>query len=49
LGVTGREVKYLIISNVIIWLGIGGYLFFLATKAKKLERKLKQLELLNNE
>ncbi|WP_457571604.1 CcmD family protein [Desulfovulcanus sp.] len=41
--------KYLIISNVLIWMGIGGYLFFLATKAKRLERKVKQLELLNNE
>jgi len=43
------KMKYLIISNVIIWLGIGGYLFFLAMRTKKLEKKIKQMELLNNE
>jgi CcmD family protein len=43
------QMKYLIISNLLIWLGIGGYLIFLAIKAKRLEKKVKQLELLNNE
>ncbi len=43
------EMTYLIASNVVIWLGIGGYVFYLAAVQKKLERKLEQLEELSHE
>ncbi|WP_291320929.1 CcmD family protein [Desulfonatronospira sp.] len=40
---------YLIASNVVVWLGIGGYLFFLAVGQKKLEKKIRQLEVMHHE
>ncbi len=36
---------YLIVGNIAVWLGIGGYLFYLATVQKKLDLKVRQLEI----
>jgi CcmD family protein len=35
---------YLLAANVVIWLGIGGYLLFLAGRQKQLELRLARLE-----
>ena len=36
---------YLILANIAVWLGLGGYLFYLATVQNSLERKVRQLEI----
>ncbi len=35
---------YLIFGNIAVWLGIGGYLFYLSTIQKRLSLKIRQLE-----
>ncbi|WP_084591049.1 CcmD family protein [Desulfonatronovibrio magnus] len=40
---------YLILSNIVVWLGIGGYISYLAIVQKRLEQKVRQLELRVNE
>jgi len=40
---------YLFIANAAVWLGVAGYLVFLATKSSGLERRVQQLELLGEE
>ncbi len=40
---------YVILSNVVVWLGIGGYLMYLALGQKRLEKKIKQLEAISKE
>lgn len=35
---------YLLAANVAIWLGIGGYLLFLAGRQKRLELRLSRME-----
>ncbi len=35
---------YLLAANVVIWLGIGGYLVFLAGRQKRLEARLRRME-----
>lgn len=35
---------YLILGNIAVWTGIGGYLFYLATVQKKLDLRVRQLE-----
>lgn len=44
----GKEV-YLFAANVIVWVGIGCYVAFLAVSQKRLIRRLKRLEVLNND
>lgn len=39
---------YLFVANVAVWLGIGGYVAFLAGRAARLERRVRQLERLND-
>lgn len=39
--------NYLIIANVCIWMGVGGYLLFLARQQAVLERRVRQLEILD--
>lgn len=41
--------NYLLIANVCIWLGVGGYLLFLARQQRVLERRVRQLEILDGE
>ncbi|MEW5774354.1 MAG: CcmD family protein [Thermodesulfobacteriota bacterium] len=38
---------YLMAANVAVWLGIGGYLLFLAGRQKQLELRLKRMEVLD--
>jgi len=35
---------YLMAANVVIWLGVGGYLLFLAGRQKRLELRLRRME-----
>jgi len=44
----GKE-GYLMAANVVIWLGVCGYVAFVATRQKHLERRLKQLDALRDE
>lgn len=39
---------YLFIANAAVWLGVAGYLVFLASKASGLEKRVQQLELLGD-
>jgi len=40
--------EYLLLANVLVWLGIGGYLSFLAIRQNRLEQRLNQMERLND-
>jgi CcmD family protein len=40
---------YLFIANGAVWLGVAGYLVFLATRSAELERRVCQLELLGGD
>uniref|UniRef100_A0A7C4EJ74 CcmD family protein n=1 Tax=Fundidesulfovibrio putealis TaxID=270496 RepID=A0A7C4EJ74_9BACT len=44
----GKE-SYLLAANVVVWIGLCGYLAFVATRQKRLERRLKHLETLNDD
>lgn len=44
----GKE-TYLLAANVAIWLGLCGYVLFLAARQKRLENRLKQLETLHDD
>lgn len=39
---------YIFIANVAVWLGVAGYLVFLASKASGLEKRVRQIELLGD-
>ena len=39
---------YLLAANVVVWLGVGGYLLFLAGRQKRLELRLKRMEALDD-
>lgn len=39
--------NYLFLANVCIWIGVGGYVLFLAGQHRTLERRLQQLEILH--
>jgi CcmD family protein len=42
------SMSYLFAANVVVWLGLGGYLAFLAGRSAGLERRVRQLERLND-
>ncbi|EFL51326.1 conserved hypothetical protein [Solidesulfovibrio fructosivorans JJ]] len=44
----GKEV-YLFAANIIVWVGLGCYVAFLAGAQKRLERRLKRLEVLGDD
>lgn len=44
----GKEV-YLFAANVAVWLGIGAYVAFLAGAQKRLQRRVKRLEVLGDD
>ena len=44
----GKE-SYLLAANVVVWLGVCGYVLFVAGRQRRLERRLKQLEALRDE
>lgn len=37
---------YIFLANCAVWLGVTGYLVFLATRSAELEKRVRQLELL---
>lgn len=39
----------LIVGNVVIWLGLGGYMLFLSARSGRLARRLDQLEVLGHD
>lgn len=39
--------NYLFIANVCVWVGVGGYVLFLARGQAVLERRVRQLEILD--
>ncbi|MFP4169005.1 MAG: CcmD family protein [Desulfonatronovibrionaceae bacterium] len=40
--------SYLLAANVAIWLGVGGYVLFLAARQIRLEKRIKHLEFLHD-
>ena len=44
----GKEV-YLFTANVLVWVGLGCYVAFLATSQQRLKRRLSRLEILNDD
>ena len=40
---------YLFIANCVVWVGVAGYLVFLATRTAGLERRIRQIELLGGD
>jgi CcmD family protein len=40
---------FLLAANIVVWLGIGGYVLFLANSQKRLERRLRQMEMVSDE
>ncbi|WP_291327326.1 CcmD family protein [Desulfovibrio sp. UCD-KL4C] len=40
---------YLLIANIAVWIGIAGYLVFIAAKGAAMERRIAQLEILDND
>jgi len=43
------DIQWLMCAGVVVWLGIGGYAAFLSAAQNKLERRLRQLEILRDE
>ncbi len=43
------NVTYLFAANLAVWLGLGGYVAFLAARAGGLERRLRQLERMSDD
>lgn len=41
--------KYLLIANIAVWVAIAGYLAFIAAKGSSMERRIRQMELLDND
>ncbi len=40
---------YLLIANIAVWAVIAGYLAFVASKGASMERRIRQMELLEND
>lgn len=43
-----QHTDFLFAANVVVWLGIGGYLVFLALGQRKLTQRFQQLELMHD-
>ena len=41
--------NWLLMANVAVWVGLAGYLFFIARKHCELSKRVRQMELLNND
>lgn len=41
--------QYLLAANAAVWIGLGGYIFFLARRQAMMEQRLQHLEALDNE
>ena len=42
------DIQWLLCASVAVWLGIGGYAAFLASAQNRLERRVRQLEMLRD-
>ncbi|WP_419780086.1 CcmD family protein [Maridesulfovibrio sp.] len=40
---------YLLIANVAVWSVLAGYLAFIAAKAASMDRRIRQMEMLDND
>ena len=40
---------YLLAANAAVWIGLGGYIFFVARRQAMMEQRLQHLEALDNE
>jgi len=40
---------YLLAANIVVWLGIGAYAFFLGQTQKRLEQRLQHLEIMRHD
>lgn len=40
---------YLLAANILVWLGIGCYIALLARNQRRLEQRLRQMEMLRND
>ncbi|WP_320007817.1 CcmD family protein [Maridesulfovibrio sp.] len=40
---------YLLIANVAVWAVLAGYLAFMAAKGASMERRIRQMEMLDND
>lgn len=43
------DTTYLLAANIVVWTVMGGYLVYLALKQKRLDSRLKHLELLKHD
>ena len=43
------DMQWLLCAGMAVWLGIGGYAAFLASAQNRLERRVRQLEMLRDE
>lgn len=41
--------QYLLAANVAVWIGLAGYIFFMARKQAWLEERIQHLEAMDNE
>ncbi len=41
-----ESTQWLLIANVAVWLGIGGYLFLMARAQQTLDRRIRHMEML---
>jgi CcmD family protein len=46
---TMSATAYLFAANAVVWLGVAGYLAFLAMRQRRLDERLNQLELMRND
>ncbi len=44
-----QHIDFLFAANIVVWLGIGGYLAFLALGQRRLARRFQQLELMRDD
>lgn len=40
---------WIMLTNALVWLGIGGYMAFLANNQAKIAKRLKQMEMIGHE
>ncbi len=39
---------WLLMANAAVWLGVGAYVFYIARTQKQLDKRIRQMELLND-
>ncbi|AEL79424.1 hypothetical protein Dde_4022 [Oleidesulfovibrio alaskensis G20] len=41
--------NWLLMANAAVWLGVGAYLFFMARTQQQLDKRIRQMELMNDD